>query len=114
VEQVYTRAHELCQRVGENPQLFPALWGIWRFYNTQGKYRTSRALRAQLLTLEQQVPYAGLLLQVHHALWSTLFPLGDLAAARAPMQEEITLYDHLQHRAHVFRYGGHDPGVCCR
>ena len=25
VEQTYTRAHELCQQVGETPQLFPVL-----------------------------------------------------------------------------------------
>ena len=28
VEQVYARAQELCQQVGETPQLFPVLWGL--------------------------------------------------------------------------------------
>ncbi len=31
VERVYTRARELCQQVGETPQLFPVLWGLWHF-----------------------------------------------------------------------------------
>ena len=30
VEQAYARARELCQQVGETPQLFPVLWGLWR------------------------------------------------------------------------------------
>src|SRR5690606_7390069 len=32
VEQTYARAHALCQQVDETPQLFPALWGLCRFY----------------------------------------------------------------------------------
>ena len=31
VEQAYTRARELCQQVGETPQLFPVLFGLWVF-----------------------------------------------------------------------------------
>ena len=31
VEQAYARARELCQQVGETPQLFPVLFGLWRF-----------------------------------------------------------------------------------
>ena len=30
VERLYTRAHELCERVGEPTQLFRVLWGRWR------------------------------------------------------------------------------------
>ena len=29
VERLYTRARELCERVGEPPQLFRVLWGLW-------------------------------------------------------------------------------------
>ena len=28
----YTRARMLCQHLGESPQLFPVLWGLWTFY----------------------------------------------------------------------------------
>ena len=31
VEQAYTRARELCLQVGETPQLFPVLFGLWWF-----------------------------------------------------------------------------------
>ena len=36
VAQAYTRARELCQQVGETPQLFPVLWGLWTFYLCAG------------------------------------------------------------------------------
>jgi predicted ATPase len=29
VERLYTRARELCERVGEPVQLFRVLWGFW-------------------------------------------------------------------------------------
>ena len=51
---VYTRARELCQQVGETPQLFPALWGAVAFYLMRGELQTARELAEQLLTLAQQ------------------------------------------------------------
>ena len=32
VERLYTRARELCEQVGEPPQLFRVLWGLWGVY----------------------------------------------------------------------------------
>jgi len=113
VEQVYTRARELCQQVGETPQLFPVLWGLWRFYNTCGEPQRARALGEQLLSLAQQAHDAALLLEAHHALWATLFYTGEFASARAHLEQGRVLYDPQQHRSHALLYGGHDPGVCC-
>ena len=39
VEQAYTRARELCRQVGETPQLFPVLLGLWVFYLSGRSYR---------------------------------------------------------------------------
>ena len=44
VERVYTRARELCQQVGETPQLFPVLWGLWAFYLVRAELQTAREL----------------------------------------------------------------------
>jgi predicted ATPase len=113
VEQVYARAQELCQQMGKTPQLFPVLWGLWRFYNNRGEYQRARALGERLLSLAQQVCDAALLLEAHHALWATLFWSGEFAAARAHLEQGRALYDPQQHRSHALLYGGHDPGVCC-
>ena len=49
VEQVYAWAQELlCQQVGETPQLFPVLWGLWRLYNNRCEYQRARALGERL------------------------------------------------------------------
>ena len=73
VEQLYTRARELCEQVGEPPQLFRVLWGLWSAYNARGEYQTARALGEQLLSLAQRLQDSDLLLEAHHALWALLF-----------------------------------------
>jgi predicted ATPase len=114
VEQVYTRARELCHQVGEPRQLFRVLWGLWRFYNYRAELQRAGELGQQLLTLAQQVQDPVLLLEAHHALWPTLFYLGELTAARGHLEQGMALYDPQQHRSHAFLYGGHDPGSCCQ
>ena len=113
VEQVYTRARELCQQEGEPRQLFPVLWGLWRLSNYREELQRAGELGKQLLTLAHQVQDRALLLEAHHALWPTLFYLGELAAARGHLEQGIGLYNPQQHRSHAFMYGGHDPGLCC-
>ena len=39
VERLYTHARELCEQVGEPPQLFRVLWGLWQVYGTRGNIR---------------------------------------------------------------------------
>jgi predicted ATPase len=113
VEQVYARARELCQQLGETPRLFPVLWGLWRLYHNRGEYQRARALGEQLLSLAQQVHDAALLLEAHHALWATLFYTGEFASTRAHLEQGRALYDPQQHRSQALLYGGHDPGACC-
>jgi predicted ATPase len=109
----YTRARELCQQVGETPQLFQVLRGLWWFYLMRLELQTARELGEQLLTLAQQVGDPALLLEAHYTLGNTLNYLGEFAAAQAHLAQGIALYDPQQHHAHAFRYG-HDPGVICR
>src|SRR5262249_54799288 len=47
VEQVYTRARELCQQVGDAPQLSRVLWGLWSVYEARAELRTAQELGEQ-------------------------------------------------------------------
>jgi predicted ATPase len=114
VERFYTRVQALCEQVGEPQQLFRVLWGRWMVYNTRGDYQMARALGEQLLSLAQRLQDPDLLLEAHHALWSSLFTAGELTAARAHQEQGLRLYDPQRHRTHAALYSGHDPGVCCR
>jgi predicted ATPase/class 3 adenylate cyclase len=113
VERTYARARELCQQVGETPQLFPVLYGQWLFYLVRAQLQTARQLSEQLLILAQRAQDTTLLLEAHRALGTSLFYLGELAPARTHLEQAMTLYDPQQHRSLAF-HAGQDPGVVCR
>jgi predicted ATPase len=112
VEQTYARARTLCAQVGETPQLFPALWGLWRFYHTHGALPTVRELGEQLLRLAERVADPTHYMEAHAALGQTLLSLGEYAAARTHLEQGITRTDQKTQRALVLRHG-EAPGVRC-
>jgi predicted ATPase/DNA-binding winged helix-turn-helix (wHTH) protein len=112
VAQVYARARDLCQRLGETPQLFPALWGVWAFYAVHVELQTAQPLAERLLALAQHTQNPAHLLQAHRALGQTLFYLGALAPAHAHLEQSLARYEPQQHHAHTLLYG-QDSGVFC-
>jgi predicted ATPase len=112
VGQAYARARELCRQVGETPQLFPILCGLWRFYLVRAEYQTARELAEQCFSLAQPVDDAALLLQAHFALGVSLLWHGEVVPARAHLEQGIALYNLQEHRALAFR-AGIDLGVWC-
>jgi class 3 adenylate cyclase/predicted ATPase len=113
VEKTYARARELCRQLGETPQLFPVLWGLYAFYHVRAEYKQERELAEQLLSLAQRVDDPALLLLAHFALGDTLFWCGEFASARAHLEQTIALYDPQQHQSLALLYG-QDPGVASR
>ncbi len=112
VEQTYARARVLCEQVGEAPQLFPTLGGLWRFYQSRGALPTARELGEQLLRLARPSAESTHLLEAYDALGNTLFFLGEYAAARMHLEQGIALTDPTAQRALALRYG-EAPGVRC-
>jgi TOMM system kinase/cyclase fusion protein len=113
VERAYARARELCQQVGETPEIFPVLWGLWAFYLVRAELQTALELGEQLLTLAQRQHAPAFLLEASYALGDTLFNLGEIVLAEEHLEQGITLYDPRQHSSQAFLYG-QDPGVTCR
>jgi hypothetical protein len=113
VEHAYTRARELCQQVGDTPQLIPVLEGLRRFYLGRAEFQRVRELGEQLLHLAQRLQDPVALLEAHLALAFPLWRLGELAEARLHVAQGLMLYDRQEHRSSAFRYG-RDPGVAIR
>jgi predicted ATPase len=110
VERTYAQAQALCRQVGETPQLFPVLYGLWVVHYTRAKLPAAQELAGQLLCLAESRRDAALLMEAHHALGNTLLRRGELAAARGHLEQGIALYDPRQYRSHTFLYGL-DDGV---
>jgi adenylate cyclase len=114
VEQTYARAQTLCRQLGETPQLFLALWGLFYFHLTHAEIQKARILAEELQALAQRFQDTGMRLQAHHALGMIHLFTGDWSEAQDHFERGIALYDAQQHRAHAFLFGGIDPGVSCR
>ncbi len=113
-QQAYTRAQRLCQQAGEVPELIMAQWGLWRVHERRGEFETAQDYADQIFRAAESVREPALLLQAHHAQWTTRFALGQLRLVREHSECGIGIYRREEHHAQTFAYGGHDPGVCAR
>jgi class 3 adenylate cyclase/tetratricopeptide (TPR) repeat protein len=98
----YHRARELCQQVGETPQLFPVLGGLARFYVGRRELQTARELGEQMLSLAQRVHDPAGLAHAHIMLGYALFFLREWDAARTHLEQGVAFYTAPQHRSQGF------------
>ena len=111
VERAYTRARQLAAELGQSPHLFPALWGLWNFYEVKGQVDTALQLAQQMFQLAEESKDTALLLEANYALGDTLFWAGDFERSLHHLEEALKLYDRPKHHSLAFVYGGYDPAV---
>jgi DNA-binding SARP family transcriptional activator/predicted ATPase len=112
VEAAYRRAEELAHMVGEPPELFRARWGWWASQFSVSAQSVALEIGTELLALATKFQDPDLMLQAHHALWTSSFTAGDLPAALAHCEQGRAIYRPEAHHAQLYIYGGHDAGVC--
>jgi predicted ATPase len=110
VERTYARARQLCRDLGDGPQLYPVVQGLWLFHFVRADLDNARALARQLLSQAREADDGALVMEAHRALGTTLCFTGDPVSARQHLEEGIALYDSDRHRSHALRYG-QDSGV---
>ena len=109
VERAYARAQELCQQLGETPQSFQVLRGLWVVHEMRAELRTARKLGEQLLALAQHLDDPDLLIEVHRALGNTLLWIGEFTHAREHLQKALALHNPEQHTALAFSIRDRPP-----
>ena len=114
VEDLYRRALELADRLGDRSRRFTALWGLWFVNYTRGEYPAALAAGEELLQTAEAGDDTGQLLEGHHAMWPTLIAMGQAARAIPHLERGVALYQREHHAGQRFLYAGHDPGACCR
>jgi DNA-binding winged helix-turn-helix (wHTH) protein/tetratricopeptide (TPR) repeat protein len=114
VEDSYLRARDTVNRLGDESRRFPVLWGLWYVDYSRGRYVAARETGEHLLEAARHSGDSEQLMEAHHTLWPTLAAMGQVSAASAHIERGLSLYDRDRHASLSFRYGGHDPGVCCR
>jgi DNA-binding winged helix-turn-helix (wHTH) protein/tetratricopeptide (TPR) repeat protein len=104
VQRAYERAGELCRRLGETPQLFPALMGLWSFAVGRGDWKLSHQLAERNLRLAESVQDPAQLARSRRSLGHGRFFLGDLAEARSDLERAIALCGQHQPQLDHFTY----------
>ncbi|MBI3801072.1 MAG: AAA family ATPase [Deltaproteobacteria bacterium] len=112
VAAIQVRVQELCQQVGETPQLFQALPQLRGFYFVRGELHTARTLAEQYLEFAQRFQVPILLVWASYGLGETLLFSGEIASARTHLEQGTAAYDPQQVRAFFVRTV-QDPGVAC-
>jgi predicted ATPase len=110
LEHVYTRIREICQHIGDTPQLPSVLSGLRRLYMARGSFQLACEVGEQLLQLAQRQHDPVIQLWGHIGVGPPLYYLGEFTTARAHIEQGIALYDALHYRTLSPRSGA-DPLV---
>jgi class 3 adenylate cyclase/predicted ATPase len=108
----YERARALCDEVGDAPERFSVLWGIWVYNMTSKGSRVSLDVLDQMAQVKTGPDDVERTMQTHHASWTAYIWHGQHAVGQQHARDGLALYDFDKHRLQALRYGGHDPGVC--
>jgi len=112
-EKTYARALELCEKIGETPQIFPVLYGRWIYHVMSASVRKSRDLANDFLRLAELQNADAERMMGHRLLGTSLQVLGQPAAARPHLEHALSLFEPEKHHALIYQYG-HDVGVAGR
>ncbi len=82
----YTRAHGLIGQVGESPQTFAVLWGLWAQHFVAGDIVAARGPAEQVTSIARAVNDRGLLPLAHNAI-------GFVECYSASYRETVALVD---------------------
>lgn len=103
VEKTYARARDLCQQLGNPPQLIQVLLGLEAFYSVRGEFQTAHHLGEQCLLLARRLGDPTRLLQAHWTLGQILFHLGEFVPAQEHVEKAMALYDPQRHSSRVLQ-----------
>ncbi len=112
-EGAYARARELCEQIGETPQIFSVLRGLLMYYTARGDIQTAFQLGEQLLRLALAQPDPAPLMLAHQQMGILLCVRGEFASAQTHHTRVLAIYDSLpRHGDLVMRFGTDLGSVC--
>jgi predicted ATPase len=107
-----TRARELCQLMGEPPQLFTVSFALWSFYLVGAKIQEAHQMAEQLLRMADRAQDPMLLVGAHYTMGTTLQFLARLPAGHEHLEQGFSHYDPQKHHHYISLYSV-DPGILC-
>jgi class 3 adenylate cyclase/tetratricopeptide (TPR) repeat protein len=109
----YARALELCERIGDAPELAATLFGLWRFYVVARNLDEANGVALRLDRIAREKHRTELCVVSGYARGYTALCKGDLTEARNNLEGGILRYRPEQRADAIYRMA-QDPGVACR
>jgi class 3 adenylate cyclase/predicted ATPase len=106
----YTRARELCDRLGDTEGLFPVLYGQFSNHLSEGDANAAHGLALQTLRLTEGIGDPALLSMAHCMLGMSLLSRGEPAIAHARLQTALSIEQPSRH-SHTFLSPGHTVAI---
>ncbi|MDZ4730091.1 MAG: AAA family ATPase [Xanthomonadales bacterium] len=89
VRQAFTRAQELCEQVGDAPQLFQVVVGLWMYYQISANYARALELSHSLVRIADSSAEPGKFLQSRYCLGYTLYFRAEFQDARKHLEDAM-------------------------
>jgi predicted ATPase len=111
---VFRRAHALCERVGQTPQLFAMMWGNFAFHIVRGDFRVCTELADEAMAFGERLNDPGILMEALFLKALTRLYRGDFAGARDCCARALAEFDDRERTAYWAGLVGENAGVTHR
>ncbi|MEJ2604741.1 MAG: winged helix-turn-helix domain-containing protein [Gammaproteobacteria bacterium] len=117
----HERAWNLGAEAEASPRRFSVLWAVWVYYLSVGPLSRAQEMVDELARTAETLQSRELLLDVHHARWTTALMVGDVCAVRLETQAGLSLCSLIGEgptamgrgcTLHTVHSSDHDIGVC--
>jgi predicted ATPase len=106
------RAVELARRLESSADLARSLGILWNFNLHRGPFERASELAVGLEKIARELDDPEILIEAHHAAWTTDWLRCRLAEGRAHIDAGMALCDADPQAHHRYLYIGHDPAAC--
>jgi class 3 adenylate cyclase/predicted ATPase len=108
------RAGDLCQRIGDETQLFGIMLGQWEWHLVRGDLRPSVGLAADGMALAERLDDPGMRMEALFMQGVTLFYRGRFEDARVCFEKAVADYDDRERTRFWAAHTGHNASVTHR
>jgi predicted ATPase len=105
----YARAQELCEKMGETPDLFPVLYGLVGFHFVRGDYKTAAALAERMIEMAEKLDDDHLRIEGNWLVGLSSFYMGDCVRALTHFEKGISIDQRDANPGDRVAYGEHAP-----
>src|SRR6476620_3770759 len=111
---VFVHARDLCERIGQPPQLFAVVWGNFAWRVVRGEMALSMDLAREAIDLAERFADPGIWMEALFLLGLTLFYRGDFVGAIAQYEKALSHYDDRERTALWASHVGQNAGITHR